>query len=178
MTLAAYQVSATIWTFLVFALDALAIAAQALTGYALGAADVARARALTRLMVRWGVWCGAGWACSCWRCTRCCRCCSPTDPFVQRALAAALVVRGGAAAAVRVRVRAGRRADRRRRRAVAGGGLAGAARAVPAGRGARARGGVTTSGLWWGFGVFMLTRGLLLGWRARGDTWAVAGAAR
>jgi Na+-driven multidrug efflux pump len=37
---------------------------------------------------------------------------------------------------------------------------------------------VTTSGLWWGFGAFMLARGLLLGWRARGDRWAVAGATR
>lgn len=35
--LAAYQVTATIWSFLTFALDAIAIAAQALTGRALGA---------------------------------------------------------------------------------------------------------------------------------------------
>lgn len=57
--LAAHQVTATVWTFLTFALDALAIAAQALTGRALGAGDVARARASTALMVRWGVLGGA-----------------------------------------------------------------------------------------------------------------------
>lgn len=60
VSLAAYQVSATIWSFLAFALDALAIAAQALTGKALGAGDAAEARELTRLMVRWGLWCGVG----------------------------------------------------------------------------------------------------------------------
>jgi len=57
--LAAYQVSATIWSFLVFALDAIAIAAQALTGKALGAGDLDRARSTTTLMIRWGVIGGA-----------------------------------------------------------------------------------------------------------------------
>ena len=53
--LAAYQVTATIWTFLAFALDALAIAAQAITGKALGAGDAPAARGATTLMLRWGV---------------------------------------------------------------------------------------------------------------------------
>jgi Na+-driven multidrug efflux pump len=53
--LAAYQVTATIWTFLAFALDALAIAAQAITGKALGAGEVDRTRSATSLVVRWGV---------------------------------------------------------------------------------------------------------------------------
>lgn len=53
--LAAYQVSATIWSFLVFALDAIAIAAQAITGKALGADDLARTRSATTVMIRWGV---------------------------------------------------------------------------------------------------------------------------
>ena len=53
--LAAYQVTATIWTFLAFALDALAIAAQAITGKALGAGEVDRTRDATTLVVRWGV---------------------------------------------------------------------------------------------------------------------------
>ena len=56
--LAAHQVTATIWSTLTFALDALAIAAQALTGRALGAGDVRATRAATGLMVRWGVWGG------------------------------------------------------------------------------------------------------------------------
>ena len=42
-----------------FALDALAIAAQALVGKELGAGDTARVRAATDLMVRWGLVGGA-----------------------------------------------------------------------------------------------------------------------
>ena len=57
--LASHQVAATVWSFLAFALDALAIAAQALTGKALGAGDVAGARAATTTMIRWGIWGGA-----------------------------------------------------------------------------------------------------------------------
>jgi putative MATE family efflux protein len=53
--LATHQLAMTIWTFLAFALDALAIAAQAITGRYLGAGDVAGTRAVTRRMVRWGV---------------------------------------------------------------------------------------------------------------------------
>ncbi|MEO7070954.1 MAG: MATE family efflux transporter, partial [Nostocoides sp.] len=53
--LAGYQVAATIWSFLAFVLDALAIAAQALTGKALGAGDVESTRSATGLMIRWGV---------------------------------------------------------------------------------------------------------------------------
>ena len=53
--LAAHQVAATVWTLLALTLDALAIAAQALTGRALGAGDVAGVRAATGRMLRWGV---------------------------------------------------------------------------------------------------------------------------
>ena len=53
--LATHQIAFTIWTFLAFALDAVAIAAQALTGRALGAGDTAGTRALTRRMIQWGV---------------------------------------------------------------------------------------------------------------------------
>ncbi len=56
--LAAHQIVATVWNALAFALDALAIAAQALTGKALGAGDVAGTRDAARTMARWGV--GAG----------------------------------------------------------------------------------------------------------------------
>lgn len=52
--LATHQLAITLWGFLAFALDAIAIAAQALTGRALGAGDAAGARALTTRMVRWG----------------------------------------------------------------------------------------------------------------------------
>ena len=53
--LATHQLALTLWTFLAFALDALAIAAQAITGRFLGAGDVVGTREVTRRMVRWGV---------------------------------------------------------------------------------------------------------------------------
>ncbi|HKH08739.1 MAG TPA: MATE family efflux transporter, partial [Agromyces sp.] len=58
--LAAYQVAITLYFTLGFALDALAIAAQALVGKDLGAGDVARVRAVLRRCVQWGI--GAGGA--------------------------------------------------------------------------------------------------------------------
>ena len=52
--LAAMQLALTIWTFLAFTLDAIAIAAQAITGRYLGAADAVGTRAVTARMERWG----------------------------------------------------------------------------------------------------------------------------
>jgi putative MATE family efflux protein len=53
--LAAHQLAMTLWTFLAFALDAIAIAAQAITGRHLGAGNVPATRAATRRMVEWGL---------------------------------------------------------------------------------------------------------------------------
>ncbi|MET1089373.1 MAG: MATE family efflux transporter [Arthrobacter sp.] len=53
--LAAHQLAMTIFSFLAFALDAIAIAAQALIGKELGASNPLRARLLTRTMTRWGL---------------------------------------------------------------------------------------------------------------------------
>lgn len=55
VTLAAHQLAATLWGFLAFVLDAIAIAAQALTGRSLGAGDREGTRDTTRRMVQWGV---------------------------------------------------------------------------------------------------------------------------
>ena len=52
---AAHQLAFTLWTFLAYALDALAIAAQTLTGSALGAGDLERTRSLTRRMIQLGL---------------------------------------------------------------------------------------------------------------------------
>ncbi|MDO5721712.1 MAG: MATE family efflux transporter [Actinomycetaceae bacterium] len=57
--LAAHQSALTVWMFSAFALDALAIAAQALIGHTLGAEDVARTRALVRRIIWWGLASGA-----------------------------------------------------------------------------------------------------------------------
>lgn len=53
-TLAAHQIAMTIFTFLTFALDAIAIAAQALIGESLGRGDLVRTRSLSGVIVRWG----------------------------------------------------------------------------------------------------------------------------
>lgn len=57
--LAAVQVALTLFSTLAFALDALAIAGQAMVGHALGAGDAARVRAVTRRLLTWGVAGGA-----------------------------------------------------------------------------------------------------------------------
>jgi putative MATE family efflux protein len=56
--LAAHQLALTLWTFLAFVLDAVAIAAQAITGRYLGAGDVPGTRDVTDRMVQWGLWSG------------------------------------------------------------------------------------------------------------------------
>ncbi|KQZ68908.1 MATE family efflux transporter [Nocardioides sp. Root151] len=53
--IATHQLAMTIWSFLAFVLDSIAIAAQALTGRYLGAGDRAGTRAITRRMVQWGI---------------------------------------------------------------------------------------------------------------------------
>jgi putative MATE family efflux protein len=55
VAVAAHQVAFTIWTLLALALDAVAIAGQAIVGRALGAGDAAGARAATRRMMQWGL---------------------------------------------------------------------------------------------------------------------------
>ncbi|WP_063734592.1 MATE family efflux transporter [Streptomyces sp. RTd22] len=52
---AAHQIVLTLWTLLAFALDAIAIAGQAIIGRYLGAEDAAGARAACRRMVQWGI---------------------------------------------------------------------------------------------------------------------------
>jgi putative MATE family efflux protein len=53
--LATHQLALTLWNFLAFVLDAIAIAVQAITGRYLGAGEVETTRAVTLRMVRWGV---------------------------------------------------------------------------------------------------------------------------
>jgi putative MATE family efflux protein len=57
--IAASQVAMRVWNLFVYALDAIAIAAQAITGRYLGAGDTAQARAATRRAVGWGAGYGA-----------------------------------------------------------------------------------------------------------------------
>ncbi|MGW4640819.1 MATE family efflux transporter [Sphaerisporangium sp. NPDC004334] len=56
--LAAHAIATQIWSLLAYALDAIAIAGQAITGRTLGAGRSDHTRAATRTMVVWGVGCG------------------------------------------------------------------------------------------------------------------------
>ncbi|MCP9958191.1 MATE family efflux transporter [Streptomyces sudanensis] len=56
---AAHQIILSLWTLMAFALDAIAIAGQAIIGRYLGTGDTEGARAVCRRMVQWGVVSGA-----------------------------------------------------------------------------------------------------------------------
>lgn len=58
--LAAHQIVLNLWNLLANGLDAVAIAAQSITGKYLGARDVKYVRSATRQMTRWGVFGGTG----------------------------------------------------------------------------------------------------------------------
>ncbi|HEV7677943.1 MAG TPA: MATE family efflux transporter [Candidatus Dormibacteraeota bacterium] len=58
----AHQIAIQLWGFLALVLDAMAIAAQAMIGAALGAGEVMRAHALARRLIRWGLGAGAFFA--------------------------------------------------------------------------------------------------------------------
>lgn len=183
--LAAHQVAVTIWSFLAFALDALAIAAQALTGRALGAGDTAGVRSDTRLMVRWGLLAGlvlgglvlvaSPWLPALFT----------TDPAVRSALTAALVVVGlGQVVSGYVFVLDGVLIGAGDARWLARAMAVLLAVYLPVVVGIRLAApqlierGATASVvvLWIGFTVFMLLRGVTLWWRARSDAWLVVGA--
>ncbi|MEU6310357.1 MATE family efflux transporter [Streptomyces sp. NPDC047014] len=53
--IAAHQILLSLWSLLAFALDAIAIAGQAIIGRYLGAGDTDGAKAVWRRMVRWGI---------------------------------------------------------------------------------------------------------------------------
>jgi putative MATE family efflux protein len=190
--LAAYQVSATVWTFLAFALDALAIAGQALTGKALGAGDIAGARSATRTMLLWGVVGGGLLGVLVLAAHSLLPPLFSPDPAVQSALAAALIVvavsqpiAGFVFVLDGVLIGAGDG----RWLALAQVGLLvlylplilavrAAGPSLLAGASSAAAQGHALTVLWLTFVVFMIMRGAALGWRARGDAWLITGATR
>ncbi|MDG1410404.1 MAG: MATE family efflux transporter [Acidimicrobiales bacterium] len=56
--LAAHEIAFQLWSILALSLDAVAIAAQAMIGRALGSGDAELARQLGRRMIQWGWWAG------------------------------------------------------------------------------------------------------------------------
>lgn len=180
--LAAHQVALTVWSSLAFALDALAIAGQAITGKALGAGDVPAVRAATATMVRWGVWFGVILLVVIVALHRVVPLGFSTDPEVRAALAAALLIVAAGQPIAGVAF-------------VLDGVLIGAGDArwlamaqtgfllayLPMVWLLQVSGATGTAGLVWlwvAFTAFMAIRAAGLHWRARGDEWLVTGAAR
>lgn len=90
--LAAHQVVNSLWVLLAFALDAIAIAGQALIGRALGAGEVALGRALTRRMLIWGVLAGVTFGLTVWLTRPLYVGLFSPDPFVQHLVGQVLLV--------------------------------------------------------------------------------------
>lgn len=170
--LATHQLAFTLWTFLAYTLDAIAIAAQAITGRQLGAGDLTGARSATRRMVQWGIGFGvvtglalalaAAWLPPLF---------SP-DPRVQELLVPVLLVAALAQPlAGYVFVLDGVLIGAGDGRYLAWGGLAVLAAYAPL---ALLAGSLT--GLWIAFGFgFMAARAVVLGLRARSERWMVLG---
>lgn len=174
--IAAHQVAFTVWTFLAFALDAVAIAGQAITGRLLGAGDAAAVRAATRRMMWWGLVGGVllGGAIALTR---------PlvvplftSDVRVQHLLATVLLViavhqpvSGIVFVLDGVLIGAGDG------RYLAVAGLATLAAFTPLALAVSWFGGGLAA-LWWAFTGFMVARLVTLVWRERHDDWLVLGA--
>jgi putative MATE family efflux protein len=178
VALAAHQVVFSVWIFLALSLDAIAIAAQALVGRALGAADAAAARSASARMVEWGVVAGillgVGVAVSA---PVLLAVLVPDDAVAAAALGALLVAAAlqpvAAVAFVLDGVLIG--AGDGRFLAVASVLTAGVFLVAAA---AVSRSGAGLVALWVAIGAWMLARTVTLGLRARGSRWLVEGAAR
>lgn len=180
---AAHQVASAVWGLLALALDALAIAAQALTGRWLGAGDAAAVRAVTSRMVSWGCWAGAVVGVLVLACRPLVAPLFTSDPAVRSALMAALAVVALAqplAGYVFVLDGVLIGAGDGRFLAVAGTIQFGLYVPVVVAVAAVAPGGAAgLAWLWAAFaGWYMLSRAVFLGLRERGQAWMVLGAVR
>lgn len=181
--LAAQQVVMSIWNFLALGLDALAIAAQALTGKALGEGDGLAARRFTWVMLRWGVWVGVGIGVVVLLIHALAGSAFSPDPAVRDAVGAALIVVaisqplcGWVFVLDGVLIGAGDGVY------LAWAGVINLVAYLPAAIAVSAwapGGGAGLVWLWVAFSaVFMGSRAVTLGWRYRGDRWLITGAVR
>ncbi|WP_378078973.1 MATE family efflux transporter [Cellulomonas uda] len=180
VTLAGHQVVSSVWGLAAFALDALAIAAQALVGHALGAGDVPRTRGILRRTLQWGTGAGVvlgivlGGAAALY---------APlftTDDEVRHAIVVGMLVAGACMPiAGWVFVLDGVLIGAGDGRFLAWAGLATLVVYVPFALAVRAYAPPGAQGLLWltaAFsGVFMLARAVTTGYRARGTAWMVTG---
>ncbi len=174
--IAAHQIASNVWSLLAFALDAIAIAGQAITGHRLGAGDVAGARAATRRMVWWGVGCGVVFGLMLLAVRPWLPDAFTSDPAVRDGLLSALVVvallepiAGVVFVLDGVLIGAGDMAY------LAAAGLVQTAAFLPVAWLVSVTGGGLVA-LWSAIGVWMAARLVTLGLRAHTETWLVAGA--
>lgn len=182
VNLAAHQLAMTIFSFLAFALDALAIAAQALIGKELGASQAARARLLTRTMIRWGAGFGVVTGMLLAAAAPLAGALFTTDPQVQQVLTVALwILAAGQPIAGYVFVLDGVLIGAGDARYLALAGLVNLAVYGPLLAAVALSGATGTPGLGWLWAAFalgyMAARAVTLGLRARSDRWMVLGSA-
>lgn len=180
VALAGHQVVTSVWGLAAFALDALAIAAQALIGHRLGAGDVDTTRAILRRTLQWGTGAGAvlglvvaagGW----WFALL-----FTSDPDVRVAIAIGMAVAGLLMpVAGWVFVLDGVLIGAGDGRYLAAAGVVTLVAYAPVALAVRAwapEGAAGLAWLWLAFaGVFMLSRALTTGLRARGSAWMATG---
>lgn len=179
--LAAFQVTMTVFATLAFALDALAIAAQALIGKGLGAGDLENVRAVLRRCVQWGIGAGAVLGVVTIALSPFAAGVFTSDASVAALLPLSLAIVGaGAPLGGYVFVLDGVLIGAGDARYLALTGLANVAVFVPLAVAAALWGGHDASGLAWLTAAFAFgylgARALTLGLRARGRTWMRAGA--
>ncbi|SDH00998.1 putative efflux protein, MATE family [Leifsonia sp. 98AMF] len=179
--LAAFQVTMTVFATLAFALDALAIAAQALIGKGLGAGDLENVRAVLRRCVQWGIGAGAVLGLVTIALSPVAAGVFTSDPSVAALLPLSMAIVGaGAPLGGYVFVLDGVLIGAGDARYLALTGLANVAAFVPLAVAAAVWGGHDATGLAaltaaFAFG-YLGARALTLGLRARGRTWMRAGA--
>ncbi|MFP7761893.1 MATE family efflux transporter [Marisediminicola sp. LYQ85] len=175
-SLATLQIAMTLFSTLAFALDALAIAGQAMIGHGLGASDVARVKAVTRRLVVLGLWWGAGLGLAVAALAPLAGFVFTTDPGVLAALPPVMLVMGvGVPIAGIVFVLDGVLIGAGDAKYLAITGVANLAVYLPLLALAAATGSITA--VWAAFGIgYIAARAVTLGWRARSERWIVAGA--
>lgn len=176
--IAAHQILLSLWSLLAFALDAIAIAGQAIIGRYLGAGDTEGAKAVCRRMVQWGIATGIVLGLLVVLARPVFIPLFTSDPAVENALLPALLVvalsqpvSGIVFVLDGVLMGAGDGPYLARAMLVTLAVFAPVALLVPA-----LGGGLTT--LWWAMTLMMLVRMVTLQLRARSGRWAIAGASR
>ncbi|WP_405941961.1 MATE family efflux transporter [Streptomyces sp. NBC_00207] len=176
--IAAHQILLALWSLLAFALDAIAIAGQAIIGRYLGAGDTEGAKAVCRRMVQWGIVSGVVLGLLVVLARPVFIPLFTSDPAVEAALLPALLVvalsqpvSGIVFVLDGVLMGAGDGRYLARAMLLTLAAFVPAALLVPV-----VGGGITT--LWWAMTLMMLVRMVTLRVRARSGRWLIAGATR